>query len=96
MYMLCYRVELKRNLSDRSFYLSYYIIKIFFLLPLLMEKTQENKSILPPFLRNNEVVQVQEVSIAHIYISVTNSIKMFIFIKKKTYVDQERFSLGTE
>lgn len=59
-----------------------------------MEKTQENKNILPVFLRNNEVVQLQEVGIAHIYIFMTNSLKMSVFTKKKTHVDQESLSLG--
>lgn len=59
-----------------------------------MENTQENKNILPAFLTNNEVVQFQEVTIAHIYIFMTNSLKMSIFTKKKTHVDQESFSLG--
>lgn len=59
-----------------------------------MENTQGNKNILPAFLRNNEVVQLQEVTIAHIYIFMTNFLKMSIFTKKKTHVDQESFSLG--
>lgn len=59
-----------------------------------MENTQENKNILPAFLRNNEVVQLQVVTIAHIYIFMTDSLQMSIFTKKKTHVDQESFSLG--
>lgn len=90
--MLCYKVKFKMTLSDGCLYLKCYIIKFIQLL-LLKEKTQENKNILPPFLSNNKVVQVQEVTVAHIYIFMTSSIKMSIFTKKKTRVGQERFSL---
>lgn len=57
-----------------------------------MEKTQEN--IVSPFLRNNKIIQVQKVTIAHICIFLTNSIKMSIFIKKKTHVDEKIFLGG--
>lgn len=90
MHVLCYKVEMKMTVSGRCFYLKYYISK-FIVLLLPMEKTQKNKNILPPFLRNNKVVQVQEVTfMAHINIFATN----FIFTMRRTHMAQETFSLG--